>query len=497
MANYILAIDAGTTSNRAVIFDRSGRIVSAAQKEIKQSFPQPGWVEQDANELWSTQLGVVVEALNRHNLEGSDLAAIGITNQRETTILWSKETGEPVYPAIVWQCRRTAEACQELHDRGYAELIQAKTGLLPDAYFSASKIKWLLEQVEGLRARAEAGEILFGTVDSWLIWKLTKGRVHVTDYSNAARTMLFNIHDLSWDQDLLDLFEIPAAILPEVKASSCIYGYTDPAFLAAEVPIAGAAGDQQAALFGQQCWAAGEVKNTYGTGSFLLMNTGEKAINSKHGLVSTIAWGLNDQIDYALEGSIFVSGGVVQWLRDELRLIDFAHEVEALAAEVPDSNGCYFVPAFTGLGAPYWDPYARGAIVGLSRGVRREHIVRAALESMAFQTEAVLSLMQEEAGVKLKSLRVDGGAAQNNLLLQFQADLSNLPVERPECIESTALGAAFLAGLAVAFWASRAELKSLVHQTEVFQPNLAEATREKILADWAEAVKRSLNWAQE
>ncbi|MDE6880343.1 MAG: glycerol kinase GlpK, partial [Oscillospiraceae bacterium] len=445
MAKYIMAFDAGTTSNRCILFDRQGNICSAAQKEFTQIFPRPGWVEQSASEIWATQLGVAVEAMGKIGAAATDIAAIGITNQRETTIVWDKTTGEPVYSAIVWQCRRTSAYCDALREAGHAQDIRARTGLVADAYFSGPKIKWILDNVPGARERARAGELLFGTVDTWLIWKLTGGQVHATDYSNASRTMLFNINTLEWDQEILDLMDIPRSMLPQVLPSSGLYGETAPAFFGGPIPITGVAGDQQAALFGQTCFGPGQAKNTYGTGCFLLMNTGEKPVFSQNGLVTTIAWGLDGTVHYALEGSIFVAGAAIQWLRDEMRLIDSAADSEYHASKVPDTAGCYVVPAFTGLGAPHWDQYARGAIVGLTRGVNKNHIIRATLESIAYQVSDVLDAMRADAGIALASLKVDGGASANNVLMQLQADILQKEVQRPVCVETTALGAAYLA----------------------------------------------------
>lgn len=497
MAQYILALDAGTSSNRAILFDHDGKVCSMAQKEFRQIFPHEGWVEHDASEIWSTQLGVAVEAMSKINAAATDIAAIGITNQRETTILWDRFSGEPVYNAIVWQCRRTSEYCDTLKARGLTEMIRKKTGLVPDAYFSATKIKWILDHVPGLRERAQRGEILFGTVETWLIWKLTKGRVHITDYSNASRTMLFNIHALCWDREILEILDIPAEILPEVHPSSEVYGMTDPDFFGRPVPISGAAGDQQAALFGQLCFEAGQAKNTYGTGCFLLMNTGDKPVFSERGLVTTIAWGLDHSITYALEGSIFVAGAAIQWLRDELRIIDSAQDSEYMAMQVPNSNGCYVVSAFTGLGAPYWDQYARGAIVGLTRGVNKKHIVRATLESIAYRSFDVLELMQKDSGIVLQSLKVDGGASLNNFLMQYQADIIGVPVERPDCVETTAAGAAYLAGLAVGYWKNTDELKEKVRISRRFIPDMDPDTRSKALRGWHKAVKRAFEWAHD
>lgn len=489
MDKYIMALDLGTTSCRCIIFDKNGRICSAAQKEFTQYFPQPGWVEHDAEEIWATQTGLMYEAMSKIDITINEIAGIGITNQRETTVLWDKETGRPVHKAIVWQCRRTAGYCDELKKLGMAEFFRSKTGLVLDAYFSATKLRWLLDNAIGARERAEKGELLFGTVDSWIIWKLTGGKVHVTDYSNASRTMLFNIHTLKWDEEILRVLKIPQQILPEVKPSSHVYGYTDSKLFGREVPIAGAGGDQQCALFGQTCFERGEVKNTYGTGGFMLMNTGTAPVNSHNGLVTTIAWGVDDKVEYALEGSIFVAGAAVQWLRDELGLIRDAAESEVLAKSVPDANGCYVVPAFVGLGAPYWDQYARGAIVGLTRGVNRNHIVRATLESIAYQVNDVLTAMQEDSGMPITSLRVDGGACDNDFLMQFQADILNTPVVRPYCIETTAMGAAYLAGLAVGYWRSKEEILANHVIAAEFKPQMGQAKRENLLQGWHNAVK--------
>lgn len=489
MDKYIMALDLGTTSCRCIIFDKNGRICSAAQKEFTQYFPQPGWVEHDAEEIWATQTGLMYEAMSKIDITINEIAGIGITNQRETTVLWDKETGRPVHKAIVWQCRRTAGYCDELKKLGMAEFFRSKTGLVLDAYFSATKLRWLLDNAAGARERAEKGELLFGTVDSWIIWKLTGGKVHVTDYSNASRTMLFNIHTLKWDEEILRVLKIPQQILPEVKPSSHVYGYTDSKLFGREVPIAGAGGDQQCALFGQTCFERGEVKNTYGTGGFMLMNTGTAPVNSHNGLVTTIAWGVDDKVEYALEGSIFVAGAAVQWLRDELGLIRDAAESEVLAKSVPDANGCYVVPAFVGLGAPYWDQYARGAIVGLTRGVNRNHIVRATLESIAYQVNDVLTAMQEDSGMPITSLRVDGGACDNDFLMQFQADILNTSVVRPYCIETTAMGAAYLAGLAVGYWRSKEEILANHVIAAEFKPQMGQAKRENLLQGWHNAVK--------
>ena len=496
MGKYIMALDAGTTSNRAILFDKSGRIVSVAQREFTQIYPKPGWVEHDANEIWSSMLGVAVETMAKAGASPEDIAGIGITNQRETTIVWDKETGEPVYNAIVWQCRRTAEYCDSLKAKGLEETIRLKTGLVIDAYFSATKLRWILENVPGARERAEKGELLFGTVDTWLIWKLTKGRVHVTDYSNASRTMMFNINELKWDEDILAELGIPASMLPEVHDSSEVYGMASKHLLGREIPIAGIAGDQQAALFGQQCWEKGNAKNTYGTGCFLLMNTGDKPVFSQNGLLTTLAWGIDGKVRYALEGSVFIAGASIQWLRDEMKLIDSAEDSEYMARKVPDSNGCYVVPAFTGLGAPHWNQYARGAIVGITRGVNKYHIIRATLESIAYETYDVLKAMEKDMGVKLNELKVDGGASANNFLLQTQADLIDSTVIRPSCLESTAMGAAFLAGLAVGYWESRDELRTIHSIDRIYKPEISAEERKKKLDGWEKAVKRSFDWAE-
>ena len=497
MPKYMMALDSGTTSNRCILFDRAGRIVSVAQREFTQYFPQPGWVEHDANEIWATLLGVAVEAMQMAGAAAADIAAIGITNQRETTIVWDKATGEPVHHAIVWQCRRTSEYCDELRARGLTARFREKTGLVLDAYFSATKLHWLLENVPGVRERAAKGELLFGTVETWLIWKLTGGRAHVTDYSNASRTMLFNINTLDWDEEILAELNIPRSMLPKPLPSSGLFGTTDPSLLGGEIPITGAAGDQQAALFGQTCFQPGEAKNTYGTGCFLLMNTGEKPVFSQNGLVTTIAWGLGEKVTYALEGSIFVAGAAIQWLRDEMKLIANAAESEAVAQEVTDTNGCYVVPAFTGLGAPYWDQYARGAIVGLTRGCNRAHIVRATLDSLTYQTYYVLNAMRADSGIALASLKVDGGASANNYLMQTQADVIGAPVLRPTCVESTAMGAAYLAGLAVGFWRDQAEIRKIWAVDRTFEPQLDAKSRDARLHGWHRAVQRAFDWAKE
>ena len=497
MAKYIMALDSGTTSNRCILFNEKGEMCSVAQKEFTQHFPRPGWVEHDAGEIWSTQLAVAREAMIKIGASAEDIAAIGITNQRETTIVWDKNTGQPVYPAIVWQCRRTSEYCDSLKEKGLTEKFREKTGLVIDAYFSGTKVKWILDNVEGARERAEKGTLLFGTVETWLIWKLTKGAVHVTDYTNASRTMLFNIKTLEWDDEILEEMGIPKSMLPQAKASSEIYGETDPSFFGGRIPIAGAAGDQQAALFGQTCFEEGEAKNTYGTGCFLLMNTGDKPVFSKNGLVTTIAWGIDGKVTYALEGSIFVAGAALQWLRDELRLIDSAADSEYFARRVKDTNGCYVVPAFTGLGAPYWDQYARGTIVGLTRGVNKYHIIRATLESLAYQVNDVLEAMKADSGMDLAALKVDGGASANDFLMQTQADLSNAPVNRPRCVETTAMGAAYLAGLATGSWKNKEEVKQNWAIDKIFIPSIEAEKREKMLGGWKRAVKCSYGWARE
>lgn len=493
---YIMALDAGTTSNRCILFNEKGEIVSVAQKEFTQIFPQPGWVEQDASEIWSTQLGVAVEAMSKIGAAAQDIQAIGIANQRETTIVWDKETGEPVYHAIVWQCRRTSEYCDQLKEEGLTEMIRQKTGLVIDAYFSATKLKWILDHVPEARERAQRGELLFGTVDTWLIWKLTKGKVHATDYSNASRTMMYNINDLCWDQEILQRLDIPVCMLPEVRSSSGLYGKTDTSFLGGEIPIAGVAGDQQAALFGQTCFSQGEAKNTYGTGCFLLMNTGEKPVFSTNGLVTTIAWGIDEKVYYALEGSIFIGGASVQWLRDELRLIDSAEDSEYMARKVPDTNGCYVVPAFTGLGAPYWNQYARGTIVGLTRGVNKYHIIRATLEAIAYQVSDVLQAMEADSGITLSALKVDGGASANNFLMQTQADVIQTPVNRPLCLETTALGAAYLAGLAVGYWNDFEDIRQNAGVGGRFTPEISKEECEQKLAGWKRAVKCAISWTE-
>ncbi|MBO5098284.1 MAG: glycerol kinase GlpK [Agathobacter sp.] len=496
MGKYIMALDAGTTSNRCILFDEAGNICSMAQKEFRQIFPNPGWVEHDAKEIWSTQLGVAVEAMNMINAKAEDIAGIGITNQRETAIVWNKETGEPVYNAIVWQCRRTSDLADELKAKGLEEKYRMKTGLIIDAYFSATKIKWILDNVEGARQQAEEGKLLFGTVETWLIWKLTAGRAHVTDYSNASRTMLFNINTLEWDKEILEELNIPESMLPTPVPSSQIYGYSDPSFFGAEIPIAGAAGDQQAALFGQTCFYEGEAKNTYGTGCFLLMNTGEKPVFSKNGLVTTIAWGLDGKVNYALEGSIFVAGAAIQWLRDGMRMLDSAADSEYMATRVKGTHGCYVVPAFTGLGAPHWDQYARGTIVGITRGTTKNHIIRATLESIALQVCDVIDAMKADAGIEVRALKVDGGASANNFLMQFQADMIDAPVNRPACVETTAMGAAYLAGLAVGYWSSKEDVVKNQQLDRVFTPNMDAEDRKEKRRGWNKAVKYAYGWAK-
>lgn len=496
MQKYIMALDQGTTSSRCILFDREGNICSMAQKEFTQLYPKPGWVEHNPREIWASQLAVATEAMANISVSAKDIAAIGITNQRETTIVWDKETGKPIYNAIVWQCRRTAEVIDELKEKGYADVIREKTGLIPDAYFSASKIAWILENVDGARKKADNGELLFGTVDSWLIWNLTKGAVHVTDYTNASRTMLFNIHKLVWDEELLKLFNIPRSMLPEVKPSGYVYGHTDTGVLGGAIPIAGAAGDQQAALFGQCCFEPGQVKNTYGTGCFLLMNTGDSAISSGHGLLTTIAAGTDGRVEYALEGSVFVAGAAVQWLRDSMRMIRDSGQSEEYAVKVPDTNGVYVVPAFAGLGAPYWNPYARGTIVGITRGCEKEHFIRAVLESVAYQTVDVLKAMQEDAGVPLHELKVDGGASANNFLMQFQADIAGHSVYRPSCIETTALGAAYLAGLAIGYWKDKDEIRANWKLDKRFDAAMEDTQRAELLKGWKKAVKCALAWTE-
>ena len=496
MEKYIMALDEGTTSCRCILYNKKGEMVSVAQKEFRQIYPQAGWVEHDAMEIWSTQIGVAQEALYKINCTYENIEAIGITNQRETTVVWDRETGEPVYNAIVWQCRRTAEYCDSLKAKGLEPSFREKTGLPVDAYFSASKLRWILDNVEGARAKAEAGKLLFGTIETWLIWKLTGGRVHVTDYSNASRTMMFNINELKWDKDILAELDIPVSMLPEPVPSSFIYGETEEHIFGGPVRISGAAGDQQSALFGQGCFEKGQAKNTYGTGCFLLMNTGESPVYSKNGLVTTIAWGIDGKVNYALEGSVFVAGAAIQWLRDELELIDSSPESERLALSVPDTNGVYIVPAFAGLGAPYWNPYARGAIFGLTRGADKCHLTRATLESLAYQTNDLLEAMKEDIGYELSSLQVDGGACANNFLMQFQADITAKPVKRPECIETTSLGAAYLAGLATGFWSDMDDITENLKTDREFTASMNEEKRTKLLAGWKKAVRCVLEWSR-
>ncbi len=497
MKQYIMALDQGTTSSRCILFDKVGNICSMSQKEFRQIYPKPGWVEHNPMEIWSSQLAVATECMAMVGAAPEQIEAIGITNQRETTILWDKATGEPVYNAIVWQCRRTAEQIEALKEDGFDQVIREKTGLVPDAYFSASKIAWILERVPGARERAERGELLFGTVDTWLIWNLTKGAVHVTDYTNASRTMLYDIHRLCWDEEILDWFHIPAGILPQVRPSSQVYGHTDASVLGGEIPIAGAAGDQQAALFGQCCFDQGEVKNTYGTGCFLLMHTGSQAIRSRSGLLTTIAAGISEKVEYALEGSVFVAGAGVQWLRDSMRMLKNASQSEEYCRAVADTAGVYIVPAFAGMGAPYWNQYARGTVVGLTRGCSKEHFIRATLESIAYQTADVLGAMEQDSGIRLKSLKVDGGASANDFLMQFQADIVDTQVLRPRCIETTALGAAYLAGLATGYWRDKEEIRSNWQIGAVFDPAMQAYLRKEFLKGWKRAVKCALVWAQE
>ena len=497
MKRYIMALDAGTTSNRCILFDRNGRICSVAQREFHQYFPKPGWVEHDANEIWASMLGVAVEAMQRIGATAAEIAGIGITNQRETSVVWDKATGEPIYNAIVWQCRRTSAYCDELKARGLTEIFRQKTGLVIDAYFSATKLRWLLEEIPGARARAERGELLFGTVETWLLWKLTGGKVHITDYSNASRTMLFNITTLQWDEEILRELNIPRGMLPEPRPSSAVYAETEPTLLGGAIPICGAAGDQQAALFGQTCFRPGEAKNTYGTGCFLLMNTGERPVYSQNGLVTTVAWGLDGHVNYALEGSIFVAGAAIQWLRDEMKLIESAQDSEYMAQKVRDTNGCYVVPAFTGLGAPHWNQYARGTIVGLTRGCNKYHLIRATLDSICYQVDEVLAAMRADSGIALEALKVDGGASANNYLMQTQADVIGAPVVRPTCVESTALGAAFLAGLAVGFWRDLDEIRRYYAADRTFLPTISEQERAERLDGWKRAVRCACSWAEQ
>ncbi len=496
MSKYMMALDQGTTSSRCILFDKQGTICSMAQKEFTQIYPKPGWVEHNPMEIWSSQLAVVIEAMAKVGAAPSDISGIGITNQRETAVVWDKNTGEPVYNAIVWQCRRTAQKIDELVEEGYGELIKERTGLVPDAYFSGTKIAWILDNVPGAREKAEQGSLLFGTVDSWLIYNLTKGKVHVTDYTNASRTMVFDIHKLCWDKELLEILNIPESMLPDVKPSSYIYGYTDASVLGGEIAIAGIAGDQQAALFGQCCFEKGQVKNTYGTGCFLLMNTGEEAIVSKNGLLTTIAASTGDKVEYALEGSVFVAGAAVQWLRDGMRMVKSASQTSEYAGKVSDTTGVYVVPAFAGMGAPYWDPYARGTIVGITRGCEKEHFIRATLESIAYQTYDVLKAMEEDAGVAIETLKVDGGASANDFLMQFQADILEAKVDRPKCIETTALGAAYLAGLATGYYNNKEDICVNWQFDKRFGADMDEKMRGNLLKGWKKAVQCALFWAQ-
>lgn len=497
METYILALDQGTTSSRCIIYNKRGRICSMAQKELTQIYPEVGWVEHDPMEIWSSQLAVTMEAMAKARIEEKQISCIGITNQRETTIVWDKETGRPIYNAIVWQCRRTAETIDKLNESGLGEMVRAKTGLIPDAYFSASKIQWILDHVPNARKQAEMGKLLFGTVDTWLIWNLTQGKVHVTDYTNASRTMLFDIEHLKWDDELLDYFDIPKAMMPDVKPSSYVYGYTDQSVLGREIPIAGAAGDQQAALFGQCCFEPGEVKNTYGTGCFLLMNTGGKIVHSKHQLLTTIAASGTNQIEYALEGSVFVAGAAIGWLRDGMRMIREAKQCEEYARRVESTEGLYIVPAFTGMGAPYWEQYAKGTVLGITRATKKEHFIRATLESIAYQTYDVLKAMEEDAGTHLKVLKTDGGASINDLLMQFQADILETKVDRPKCIETTSLGAAYLAGLAVGYWKDKEEIKRNWELDYEFVPKMPSDERNKLIKGWKRAIKTAIVWANE
>ncbi len=497
MSKYVMAFDAGTTSNRCILFDHAGKIVSMAQKEFTQFFPKPGWVEHDAEEIWQTQLEVARTAMANAGASAADISAIGITNQRETVVVWEKASGKPVSHAVVWQCRRTAEYADSLKEAGYTDMIREKTGLVIDAYFSATKLRWILENVPGARERAEAGELLFGTIDTWLMWKLSGGTIHATDYTNASRTMLYNIRTLAWDRDIMEILDIPEKMLPKVCPSSGIFGYCDAQILGAAIPIAGVAGDQQAALFGQACFEAGEAKNTYGTGCFMLMNTGKEPVFSENGLVTTIAWGIGDEVTYALEGSVFIAGAALQWLRDEVKLIESAPDSEYMAMKVKDTNGCYVVPAFTGLGAPYWDQYARGTIVGLTRGCNKYHIIRATLDSLAYQTNDILQAMRAESGLALSSLKVDGGASANNYLMKVQADIIDAPVVRPTTIETTAMGAAFLAGLASGFWKSLGEVKDNWAMDRTFLPEVSSEDRGKMIRGWKRAVRCAFDWARE
>jgi glycerol kinase len=496
MTKYVMALDQGTTSSRCIIYDKKGNMMSVAQKEFTQIYPKDGWVEHDAMEIWSTQMGVAQEALLKIGCTYKDIEAIGITNQRETTIVWDKDTGLPICNAIVWQCRRTAKYCDRLLSSGYGEMIHRKTGLLIDAYFSGTKLKWILDNVVGAREKAEEGKLLFGTVETWLIWKMTGGKVHVTDYSNASRTMMFNINTLTWDEDILKLLEIPASMLPVPVPSSCVYGETDPTIFGGPIKIGGAAGDQQAALFGQTCFDVGEGKSTYGTGSFLLVNTGKKPVFSKNGLVTTIAWGLDGKVNYALEGSVFVCGAAIQWLRDEINILEKSSDSEAMAMAVEDSCGLIVVPAFVGLGAPYWDPYARGAVMGITRGANKNHLVRATLESLAYQTRDLIDAMTDDLGTRITSLKVDGGACSNNFLMQFQSDILNCTVKRPVCVETTSLGAAYLAGLAVGYWENKEDVVHNWQTDRIFEPSMEDEKREELLKEWKKAVSRVRDWAK-
>lgn len=496
MTKYVMALDQGTTSSRCIIYDKKGNMMSVAQKEFTQIYPKDGWVEHDAMEIWSTQMGVAQEALLKIGCTYKDIEAIGITNQRETTIVWDKDTGLPICNAIVWQCRRTAKYCDRLLSSGYGEMIHRKTGLLIDAYFSGTKLKWILDNVVGAREKAEEGKLLFGTVETWLIWKMTGGKVHVTDYSNASRTMMFNINTLTWDEDILKLLEIPASMLPVPVPSSCVYGETAPTIFGGPIKIGGAAGDQQAALFGQTCFDVGDGKSTYGTGSFLLVNTGEKPVFSKNGLVTTIAWGLDGKVNYALEGSVFVCGAAIQWLRDEINILEKSSDSEAMAMAVEDSCGLLVVPAFVGLGAPYWDPYARGAVMGITRGANKNHLVRATLESLAYQTRDLIDAMTDDLGARITSLKVDGGACSNNFLMQFQSDILNCTVKRPVCVETTSLGAAYLAGLAVGYWENKEDVVHNWQTDRIFEPSMEDEKREELLKGWKKAVSRVRDWAK-
>lgn len=496
MGKYVMAFDAGTTSSRTILFDQDGKVASLAQKDFTQYFPKPGYVEHDAKEIWSTQIGTAVEAMTKIGASAKDIVSIGITNQRETTVVWDKNTGEPIYNAIVWQCRRTSSYCDKLTEEGYVDLFRDKTGLVIDAYFSATKIKWILDNVEGAREKANKGELLFGTIDSWLIWNLTAGKLHITDYSNASRTMLFNIHDLKWDEEILKILDIPMSMLPEVKDSSELYGHTDIKYFGDKIPVTAAIGDQQAALFGQNCFEKNDAKNTYGTGAFLLMNTGEEAKKSDNGLVTTIAWSIDGKVNYALEGSIFVAGSALQWLRDELRIIDSVEDSAYMASKVDDTNDCYVIPAFTGLGAPYWDQYARGSIVGLTRGVNKYHIIRATLESIAYLSNDILLAMSSDSSGKIKTLKVDGGASKNDFLMQFQADILNVDVIRKEQTESTALGAALLSGLAVGFFKDLEDLKKKNKVDKIFRPNMSDERRKELLKKWHKAINYAKDWAK-